>query len=73
MPVAMKRSIKCILLGAFLSAAIGCTGYDACGGKECGDPCNQCDPDDSDCVESAEFKVCSDRLLCVAAPSSCSG
>lgn len=57
--------------------------YDPCGGKACAEPCHLCGPDDHDCVESAELKICDQNGSCVspgqnpdlscAAPEPCAG
>jgi len=45
----------------------GCAGYDPCAGKNCGEPCKVCPPDDPKCVEDAVLKVCDEKGAC--APS----
>jgi hypothetical protein len=53
---------------------IGCDDYDPCVGKACGDACTICDPNDEDCVESAELKACDPNGVCVAeTPDLCEG
>lgn len=69
----MKRILTGLALIAALGLAGSCGGYDPCGDKNCGDQCTLCDPDDSDCVESAGFKVCNGNAVCTAAaPAICS-
>ena len=61
-----------LLLALALSASMGCSGYDPCDDKECGDACRLCDPDDADCIETGEFKVCNSELICTnAVPALC--
>ncbi len=70
----MKRLAALCSTGLLLAllALPACGGYDACGDKDCGDPCTVCDPDDSDCVESAAVKSCNARGVCAtAATNSC--
>ncbi|MEQ8273025.1 MAG: hypothetical protein RMA76_10575 [Deltaproteobacteria bacterium] len=68
----MKALLVCTGLCFALLALPACGGYDACGDKNCGDPCTVCDPDDSDCVESQEAKSCNVRGVCAtAANNSC--
>ena len=38
---------------------------ESCEGKTCGMQCLLCPPDDVDCVETAEVKVCNDKGQCV--------
>jgi hypothetical protein len=40
--------------------------YDPCADKVCGDTCSACDPADTDCVETAEIKVCDEAGSCVS-------
>lgn len=40
--------------------------YEPCGGKACGDMCQQCDPDDLDCIETGVLKACDPQGDCVA-------
>jgi hypothetical protein len=67
----MKRHGLLFVFAVTLAAAIsvGCGGYDACGDKNCGDPCTVCDPDDPECVESTEAKACNSRGVCATAAS----
>jgi hypothetical protein len=41
--------------------------YAPCAEKACGDVCQVCDPDDADCVETAELKTCDAEGQCVPA------
>lgn len=57
--------------------------YDPCGGKACAEPCHLCAPDDHDCAETAELKICDQNGRCVSpgqnpelscpAPAPCAG
>ncbi|MEZ4428738.1 MAG: hypothetical protein R3A51_13730 [Nannocystaceae bacterium] len=40
--------------------------YEPCAGKQCGDTCQLCDPDDLDCAEDDVIKVCDPDGVCVA-------
>ncbi len=40
--------------------------YEPCAGKSCGDACTQCAPDDDDCFETEELKVCDPNGVCVS-------
>ncbi|MBT6176704.1 MAG: hypothetical protein HOI23_05615 [Deltaproteobacteria bacterium] len=40
--------------------------YEPCAGKVCGDMCQQCDPNDLDCVETDEIKACNPDGECVS-------
>ncbi len=40
--------------------------YDPCDGLTCGDECSLCAPDDDDCVETTEIKVCDADGECVS-------
>jgi len=42
----------------------GCTGYEPCGGKGCGESCSICDPTDADCVQPAVEMFCDDLGQC---------
>lgn len=64
--------MKRILLILAVIGLFGCGSYDPCEDKGCGDPCTICDPDDADCVETGEFKVCNSQSICTsAAPAIC--
>lgn len=71
----MKRTGLLFACALSLCAAlsIGCGGYDACGGKNCGDPCTVCDPDDEQCVETQEAKTCNKRGVCATAANQMCG
>ncbi|MEM9692953.1 MAG: hypothetical protein AAGA56_10435 [Myxococcota bacterium] len=45
--------------------------YDPCAGKKCGDACQVCPPDDSDCVETAVMKTCDADGACGATVPAC--
>lgn len=54
----------------------GCKGYDPCGGKQCGDTCSLCAPNDPNCVETAVVKYCDGGGQCtwnypVCSPNQC--
>ena len=53
-----------------IKADAGCTkklcNYDPCKDKACGDPCTVCDPNDTDCIETAVIKACDPGGTCVA-------
>lgn len=40
--------------------------WDPCGPEDCGRTCSLCDPNDPDCVETAELKVCDGEGRCVS-------
>jgi hypothetical protein len=46
--------------------------YDPCAGKQSGDACTVCDPQDPDCIETAVVKECQGGK-CVPAGGTCSG
>jgi hypothetical protein len=43
--------------------------YDPCEDKEVGEECSMCAPDDDDCVETQEIKVCDAEGACGHAPA----
>jgi hypothetical protein len=45
--------------------------YDPCADRSCGDPCEECAPDDTDCVEDAAEKQCDLAGRCAVAPADC--
>ena len=47
--------------------------YDPCGGKECGDSCTICDPNDLDCFETAVLKYCDLDGVCSPTYPDCGG
>ena len=47
-------------------SASGGDTYEPCGDLSCGDPCSTCPPDDPECIETAEVKVCNDAGECVS-------
>ena len=42
-----------------------CGGYEPCLGKDCGDACTVCDPNDPDCFETQVLKACDSMGQCV--------
>ncbi len=48
-------------------------GYSPCGGKQCGESCQLCAPNDPACTETAEEKWCDDSGSCRGAEPTCSG
>ncbi len=38
--------------------------YDPCAGKACGESCTLCAPDDTDCGETSDVKVCTELGVC---------
>ncbi len=71
----MKRQGLLFVCAIALAAAvsIGCGGYDACGDKDCGDPCTVCDPEDPECAETSQAKQCNKRGVCATAASQTCG
>ena len=66
------RAMKRFLLAIAFASAMGCGTYDPCEDKACGDACTTCDPEDADCVETGDFKVCNSELICTSAvPAIC--
>jgi hypothetical protein len=49
----------------------GCTGYDPCAGKACGDACSLCN--DPSCAETAVLKYCDPAGHCTTTPPRCEG
>jgi hypothetical protein len=45
--------------------------YDPCGDKQCGDTCSLCSPDDPNCVETGQPKVCQYDGSCSSYPTLC--
>lgn len=45
--------------------------YDPCADKSCGDSCTICAPDDADCVETMEVKVCNASGECTGQAADC--
>ncbi|NUO52462.1 MAG: hypothetical protein HOV80_26740 [Polyangiaceae bacterium] len=43
--------------------------YDPCEDKEVGEECSACPPDDDECVETQEIKVCDAEGVCGHAPA----
>ena len=41
-----------------------CNSFDPCAGKPCGDLCSVCAPEDPDCIETQEIKVCNADGAC---------
>ncbi len=67
---------------ALMGADGGCTNngdvpigsdYEPCKDKTCGDACQLCAPNDPDCFETQEVKVCNDSGQCTGGATSCSG
>ena len=58
------RLFLLLVLSAVSTACVVSTGYDPCAGKQPGDECRICPPDDSSCVETMEVKVCSTDRVC---------
>ncbi len=77
MSASTKKPAMRLALGFALLCLAACGGddsssYDPCMGKGCGESCNLCPPDDVDCEESNEIKVCSLGGEClVAEPVTC--
>ncbi len=66
--------VACNADGSCGSVTFSCEGqFDPCGGKEEGDSCTVCDPQDSDCIESSVVKTCQSGACEPAAecPSRC--
>ncbi len=58
--MARTLSLAMAMTAAF---ALSCGGgsrstYQPCAGKQCGDPCHQCPPNDPSCVEAAVTSFC---------------
>jgi hypothetical protein len=66
----MRLAIVIAALLATGASGGGCGGsdYDPCGGKACGDACQTCPPDATDCVETTVVKACDRDGQCI--PSS---
>ena len=77
----MMRLMKCIgatklTLAALLSLlglTLSCGTYDPCEDRSCGQSCQVCDPDDSECTEPPGAKFCNDRGVCATSqtPPAC--
>jgi len=53
----------CICEGGFFSCTQGSC-YEPCANRGCGDLCTLCDPNDKDCVETDNIKVCDPQGVC---------
>jgi hypothetical protein len=50
-------SVQCVA-GQCAGSFPACKGYDPCAGKQCGDTCSLCPPNDPSCAETAVVKYC---------------
>lgn len=62
-----------LVAGALSTLLLGaCEAYDPCSDKDCGELCTVCDPDESECEETAVTKVCNRNGVCTSAqPTVC--
>jgi hypothetical protein len=72
----LSTTLRCVL---FALAAAACGGgqdvvlgtdapdggYDPCAGKNCGDSCQLCRPNDPNCVETSVVKWCNAKGACL--------
>lgn len=65
----MRAVFAALALLAVATSRGGCgdatSGFDPCAGKECLDSCHLCAPDDRNCAETADAKVCDAAGRCV--------
>ena len=71
----MRLALATVALLAVAASRGGCgsgskAAYDPCAGKACLDACHRCAPDDPDCVETMELKLCDPDGRCVSSSTS---
>jgi len=62
--------VACNPDGSCGAVSFECAAYDPCSGKQDGDTCTICDPEDPECVEDASLKSCHGGV-CAASARSC--
>ena len=68
----MRFVFAVLLLALAACGGDDAVSYDPCENKGCGESCSLCPPDDVDCEETTEIKVCSLGGEClVAEPVTC--